>query len=411
MLIYLRPQMLIILLLGIASGVPIALTASTLSAMLEENGLSLATIGLFGAVATPYAFKYLWSPLVDNIRIPILYRFLGHRRSWLIIVQIFLAAAIIAMGMVNPITHIGALAILATMVAFLSATQDIVIDAFRIELLKESEQGAGAASVVFGYRIGMLISGAGALYMATTFGWAATYLCMPLVFIPAMIIALLYKAPEVKQFALDDANFSIADWLTHSFISPFTAFIKQEKWLWLLLLVSFYKLSDAYLGMMTTPFLLQTGFTKIEIAQVVKLFGLIATFCGFFVGGYLASQVSIKGALVIGIILQSLSNLSFVAQAMMGHDITTLMWVISVENFCSGVSGTILIAFIVSITNRNFTATHYALLSSLAVIGRALFSSTAGIVVENTGWVNFFFISAILSLPAALCLYIIYYRR
>jgi len=412
MSLYFKPKMLIIMILGITSGLPLALSGSTLSAMLMDSGISMTNIAIFGLVSTPYAFKYLWSPLVDNLNLPILGRILGRRRSWLIFTQIFLFSSIIFIGLYARQTpDLLMLGISTFCMSFFSATQDIVIDAYRIEILREEEQGFGAAVAIFGYRIGMLLSGAGSFFIAEYFSWSAAYLLSAFFLIPGGLAALFYGEPAATKKYQREFN-NIKDWLKHGFIDPFLELMKMKNWLIMIALILLYKLSDAYIGMLTTPFLLDIGFSKIEIASIIKLYGFLATMLGMFLGGYLISKCgNIFVILIFGLILQCLSNLSFVIQATYGYDISILITVISIENFCSGISGAALVAYISTIVKREFTATHYAILSSLAVFGSTTISSSAGKVVSLIGWTNFFYFSALLSLPAFFCLYYLYYKK
>lgn len=403
-MLYLRPRMIALLALGFASGLPLALTASTLSVWLTEAGVTKAAIGLFAAVATPYAFKFLWAPLVDTLPFPLLTRALGRRRGWLIGTQGLLAAAVVALGVADPASNAWATAWCALLVAILSATQDIVIDAYRVELLPPQEQGAGAAMAVLGYRFGMIASSAGALYLATYFGWQTTYFVMALLLGVGAIAALLAGEPQDGTLLQREAR---ADWLRTAIIAPFADFMRRPQWLAILLFIFLYKFGDAFIGVMTNPFLIEIGFSKTDIAEVVKLYGLGATIAGGFLGGWIVSRFGIMKPLWLGGLLHALTNLMFVVQARVGADIHVLALGITLENFTGGVSTAALVAYLSSLCNVRFTATQYALLSSLAAAARTLFSTPAGLAAELMGWEVFFAFSASLAIPGLLMLYVI----
>jgi PAT family beta-lactamase induction signal transducer AmpG len=329
MLVYLKRNVLIVLLLGFTSGLPLALSGSTLVTMLTDFKLDISLIGLFAAVGIPYSLKFLWSPFIDNLKIPTLGKVLGRRRSWLILTQTSLLVAIISLGMIDPINNLYLVALAAVALAFLSATQDIAIDAIRIEMLSESEQGAGAAAIVFGYRVAMLVSGAGALTVAHFHGWTFSYFCMGLLMLPGILTTLLLiKEPKGVT---DKPKKDLAIWFKTAFIEPFTEFLTRENSIFIMIFIVLYKLGDAYLGTMTNPFLMGLGFDKLEIATIVKLYGFWATMAGVFIGGWIVAQIGIKRSLFIGCILQTLSNFAFIIQAQAGHDQLVLTGVIIVK--------------------------------------------------------------------------------
>lgn len=408
MFVYLRPKFLFIIILGIASALPAVLIASTLTVFLTEYGLERRYISIFGLASVPYALKFLWSPLVDNFKLPFLSDKIGYRKSWLLSLQLLLMSSIITIGFINPQTHIYYFGLLIFLTGFFAATQDIIIYAYRIEILENNEQGFGSAATIFGYRIGMLISGAGCLYLASYLDWHITYYLMGMLFILFALITLFANEPDIAR---DTVSKNIRQWLKAYFVEPFVEIFSRKNWAMILLLVLFYKLSDAYLGMMTLPFLLEIGFTKIEIANIVKIYGSIAILTGMFVGGYIVLQLSIARCLLLSIILQSISNLMFIMQAIVGNNPITLLLVISVENFVGGISSTVLVAYISNLVNKQFTATQYAILSSLAVFGRTTISASAGYAVEQLGWIIFFIFTALLSLPVLFCWYYVFYRK
>lgn len=403
MTFYRQPIAFIILLLGFVSGLPLALTASTLTLMLADYGVDIKVIGLFSLVGIPYAFKYIWAPLIDNTKLPILNK-LGRRKSWLLLVQIILALNIFAFSIIDAQNNLFLVAALALSLAFISATQDIVIDAFRIELLPANQQGAGASTVVLGYRLGMLASTAGALYLAHFYGWGFSYFCMSL-YVVAVAAVILFFVKEEKLLPKEQEKFHFTSWLVKSYINPFKNFIQKSNWWLVLIFIIFYKISDAFMGALTSPFLLGVGYTKIDIANIVKVFGLIATFAGLILGGYMLERVKVNTGLLIGLVLQMLSNFPFIALLYTGPDIIALGVVMSIENFCSGIGTAALVAYISNLCNVKYTATQYAMLSSVATLGRSFFSAYAGFFQAAHGWEIFFIFSAAISLPAIFILF------
>lgn len=406
--IYFRKRLLVVFVLEIISGLPLALTASTLSVWLTESGVSLATIGLFALVGMPYSLKFLWSPLVDGLKLPLLSRVLGRRRGWLLLAQLLLMASIIALGLSNPIENPWWVALFALLVAFFSATQDIVTDAYRVEILSPDEQAAGAGVAVLGYRIGMIISGAGALYLATYFGWVATYIIMAAIISLAWLALLVGGEPvtseEESEPTANRQPLTTIDWLTEHIIHPFTDFMQRDGWLAILLFIMLFRMGDAFMGAMTSPFLIQLGFTKEQIATVVKLYGVVATILGSLIGGALAARIGLIRTLWICGIFHALTNLMFVAQVHRGADVTFLAISISLENISGGMGMAAFVAFISNLVNKRFTATQYALLSSISAIGRTTLATPAGLIAEKLGWEWFFIVSVLLAFPAMLLL-------
>lgn len=399
--LYLHPRILTVAVLGFTSGLPLALTASTLAVWLAEAGIAMTAIGLFAAIGTPYALKFLWAPLVDQSPLPWLTRKLGRRRGWLVLSQLLLMLALLLLGLSHPADNIWMTATAALIVAVLSATQDIVIDAYRVEILEEKQQGAGAAIMVFGYRIGMLASGAGALLIAESWGWFVSYSCMALLILPGMAVVLLAGEPaSIKPIRHE----SWVAWFNHAVIKPFSSFTRHAGWWLILLFVIFYKFGDAFAGVMTNPFLVDVGFTKSELATIVKTWGLAATLIGAFLGGSLVHRLGIWQSLWLGGLLQMGSNLMFVWQAHAGHDLFILAAVIAVENLAGGMGTAAFVAYISMVCQREYTATQYALLSALAATGRTWLSAASGGFAETMGWSGFFMFSTVLALPGLLLL-------
>jgi PAT family beta-lactamase induction signal transducer AmpG len=400
--LYLTRKILVIALLGFASGLPLALTASTLTVWLAESGVSKAAIGLFAAIGVPYTLKFLWSPLMDHVPVPVLSRLLGRRRAWIVLTQMALMVSLLGLGLSNPTEHAGITAIWALVVAICSASQDIVIDAYRVEYLAPEEQGHGAAAVQFGYRIGMLVAGAGALVMAELYGWFFAYLVMTVLMLVGVFTVLW--AGEPKRAVKKTEYSGFITWAKEAVVSPFANFMQHQGWLMILLFVVLFKFGDALAGMMTGPFLIDIGFSKTEIAAIVKTYGLVATLLGVFLGGVLVARMGMMRALFFCAILQMASNLMFVLQAKVGYSVPLLGVTISVENLASGMGSAAFVAYLSSLCNVQYTATQYALLSSLAATGRTLLSSTSGFVVEALGWALFFVFSTVAAVPGIVLL-------
>lgn len=384
--------------LGFSGGIPLAMVGSVLSAWLTELGLSKTSIGLFTLVSVPYSFKYLWSPFVDGLNLPLLGK-LGKRRGWLLASQALLIISIIALAISNPAQNITLCAILSISVAFLSATQDIVIDAYRIEYLSPHQQGLGAATYSYGYRIALYIAGAAPLIIATYMSWRSAYIFTGLLLIIGLVTTLLIKEPS-KHKEKNYLQKSFLYFFKEVVVGPFRNFMKIDNWHHIIVFIVLFKLGDAMAGIMTTTFLLDTGFTKIEIVSIVKTYGLVTTFIGLFIGGIMVNKLNFREALLYSGIAQMLSNLMFVYQDYVGHDSLALISTITVENLASGMGATVMIAYLSSLCSIKFAATQYALLSSIVTLSRNVISGFSGIVVDNYNWTIFFLVSTIAALPA-----------
>ncbi|MBM5574377.1 MFS transporter [Deefgea piscis] len=385
------------MLLGFASGLPLALTGSTLQAWLSDAGLDIKTIGWFTLVGQPYTWKFLWSPLVDRFPMP----FLGRRRGWILITQIALAAVIAKMSGLDPQTHLATFALMALLIAFFSATQDVVIDAYRTEVLQPEERGAGAAVGVFGYRMAMLTSGAVALILADgILTWEQTYLVMAGI-MGTMAIVTFFSPEPVLQTKPPLS-------LRSAIIDPLKEFFSRDGAWILLALVVAYKLGDAFAGSLSTKFLLDMGYSKSIIGQAYKVFGLVATLVGGFAGAILMLRWGLYKSLVIFGILQALTNLGYWLIAIHGSpDIGLLLFAISTENLAGGMGTTAAVALLMSLCNPNFTATQYALLSALTAFGRVYVGPASGYLVTAVGWSHFFMISAAIALPGLALLFVL----
>lgn len=403
--VYRHPKVLAVLVLGLFSGLPLALTASTLGVWLTEAGVQKSAIGLFAAVATPYALKFLWAPLIDSMPFPFLCRLLGRRSGWLVATQALLMMSLFLLALSDPAANAWATAACAVLVAISSASQDIVFDAYRVELLSAELQGAGAAAAVLGYRLGMIVSSAGALYLATYVGWQLTYIGMALLLLIGMLTVLLAGEPKAGTVPPPSYRGSMRLWFKEAVIAPFLDFTTREHWLALLLFILLYKLADAFMGVMTNPFLIEIGFSKEQIATVVKLYGVIATILGSVLGGAMVYRLGTLRTLWICGVFHMFTNLMFVVQARVGSDIHILALGISLENISGGMGTAAFVAFISGLTHTRFTATQYALLSSFAAFGRTWLSTPAGWFAEQLGWEVFFVMATILALPGLAVLF------
>lgn len=408
--IYLKPRLLIIGLLGFYSGLPLLLTLSTITAWLSDAGVDRTTIGLFAAVGTPYALKFLWAPLLDGVRVPLLHKLLGRRRAWLLVTQVLLAAAMAAMVLANPAYAPELTALVCVIIATLSATQDTLIDAYRVERLVKEEQGAGAAMATFGYRMGMLVSGAGALYLADRYGWEMTYLIMAVIAGSAVLLTLVMRTTDTKETELRLPR-SVGAFIRDSVVAPFRDFMTRPFWLQVLAFVILYKLGDAFMGVMFNPFLLDLGFSKTEIAQIVKVYGLAATLIGAFVGGWLVAKWGMFKTLLLTGFVHMLTNLMLVVQAHLGADHHFLIASITLENLSGGMSTAAFIAYLSALCRVHYTATQYALLSSLAAFGRTWLSTPSGWLSETVGWEWFFAIASCMAIPGLLLLVWLEHRQ
>ncbi len=379
----------LLLLLGFASGLPLALTAGTLQAWLAAERVDLVAIGWFALVGQPYTYKFLWSPLMDRYALP----FLGRRRGWLLATQLALAAAIAFMGTLTPADSAWLLGGVALLVAFLSASQDIVFDALRTDMLSREERGAGAAVSVLGYRVAMLVSGAGALILADQWlGWQGTYWLMAALMIVGMAATWFVVEPEVQGGAPRTLDAAV--------VQPFREFFSRESALAFLLLVVLYKLGDAFAGSFTTTFLLRgPGFSLTEVGALNKGFGLAATIVGALAGGALMAKLRLYRALLAFGLLQAVTNLGFMLLAMAGKSYPLMVVVVGLENLCGGMGTAAYVALLMALCDRRFSATQYALLSALSAVGRVYVGPAAGYLVKALDWAPFFFLTFLIALP------------
>lgn len=399
--VYADRRVLVVLFLGFSSGLPFALTSSTLSVWLTESGISLAAIGLFAMVGVPYSTKFLWAPLIDRMPLPLLTRLFGRRRGWALLTQGALIVALLALGASDPAADPWRVAALALVVAFCSASQDIVIDAYRVEILEEQQYGAGAAAVQFGYRIAILVSGAGALFLAEVVPWFWVYAAMAALVGVGVATILASREPAAPERSVKPAAPGLAAWFQDAFVGPFADLIRchGRTVAVILAFVVLYKLGDAMAGVMANPFYIKIGFTKAQIAEISKLYGFFATILGTFVGGVLVARIGIARSLLICGILQAASNLMFAWQAHVGDDPLWLTATIAIENVTGGMGSAAFVAYISALCSLAYTGTQYALLSSLAAVGRTVLAAQGGFVAEALGWIDFFLISTVAALP------------
>ena len=394
--------------LGFSAGLPLLLVLGTLGFWLREAGIDRSTIGYLSWVALFYAGKWLWAPLVDRVPILFLTKRLGRRRSWLLFAQALIIFGLIGMATTDPKQNLEPIVWFALLVAFGSATQDIALDAFRIESAKAQYQAALAASYQTGYRLAMIWAGAGALWLAaraeTTTGvylaeaWQFAYLCMALSIGVGVVTTLL--SPEPQSVLLPKAR-SAGQWLQQTLIQPFADFIGRYRWQAFLILglIAIYRISDVVMGIMANPFYVDMGYTKDEVAAITKVFGVIMTLLGAFLGGLLTMRFGVMRVLFLGGVLSAASNLLFAWLSTRGHDLNGLVWVISADNLSSGIASAAFIAYLSSLTNVQYSATQYALFSSMMLLLPKWFAGFSGVYVDTFGYEHFFIATSLIGIP------------
>ncbi|WP_375055664.1 AmpG family muropeptide MFS transporter [Zobellella sp. DQSA1] len=432
--IYLERRVLILFSLGFSSGLPLLLVFGTLSFWLREAGVSRTSIGFFSWVALAYGVKWLWSPLVDRLPLPWLSRKMGRRRSWMLFSQLTIMAALAGMAFSDPTTQLVSLALFALAVAFASATQDIVIDAYRIEAAPERLQGALAAAYMTGYRLAMIMAGAGALAIAAwagsdlgydPVGWKVAYLCMMGLMLVGVITCLLLHEPEVdlaaQQQAQAEHKQALVDrgyprpiagllaFLQSAVVAPFAEFFQRFGWqaLLILALIACYRISDVVMGVMANPFYVDMGFSKSEIATVTKVYGVIMTLVGAAVGGLLVMSFGTLRILMLGAVLAASTNLLFALMSQLGADVLLLTLIISLDNLSAGIATAAFITYLSSLTNVAFSATQYALFSSVMMLLPKFIAGFSGIVVDSYGYAIFFIGTAAIGMPVLLLIHLV----
>ncbi len=382
------PRMLTIWLLGFSSGLPLVLTGSTLQAWFTEAGVGIMTIGLLSLVGMPYVWKFLWAPVLDRFVPP----WGGRRRGWVALTQLALCVALFILANLSPQNNAGLMGLMALVIAFFSASQDVAIDAYRTEVLSPSERGLGAANYIFAYRIAMLFAGGLALVFADYIGWRMTYEWMAVLM--GLSVITTYKAKEPSQFIIAPKTFTAA------VVEPFRNLWRRENIILILLFIVLYKIGDALALSLMSNFLLKNlGFTLSTVGITYKTFGLVATIFGAFCGGLLLSNLNIYRALFLFGLAQAISNLMFVILAMVGKNYLLMASSIGIESFCSGMSTAALVAFLMSLCELRYTATQFALLSALSSIGRVILGPVAAIMVKKMGWVDYFTWAFLMSFP------------
>lgn len=389
--VYARPRLLVVLAMGFASGLPRLLTLSTLSYWLSKLGVDKTSIGLFALLGLPYTLKFVWAPLFDLTPPPGLAR-LGRRRGWLLPVQALLVPAIYWLGHTDPLQAPLATALAALAVAFLSASQDVIIDAYRIEILHDSEQGAGAGATQVGYRFGLLAAGAGAVAAADFIAWPWVF--TGLAALAALNLLLTALAPEPHGPAAP-----ARPTLQSMIVAPFRDFVQRPAWPLILLFVLFYKFGDAVSGGMANPFYNEMGFSGVEIATITKLFGVVATLAGALAGGAIVARLGMLPALLLGGVLQAATNLTFAWLAGRGHDLVALTCAIGADNVAGGLASAAFVAYLSWLCNQAYTATQYALLTSFMSVGMTFFAAGGGWLADRLSWAQFWSGSALLALP------------
>jgi len=425
--IYAHPRVRVMLFLGFSSGLPLLLVFGTLSVWLREAGVSRSTIGFVSWVALAYAFKWVWSPLVDKLPLPYLTRRLGRRRAWLLLAQVAVIAGLLGMALSNPAENLTGLVWFAVLVAFASATQDIAIDAFRIESAKSSQQAALAASYMVGYRLAMILASAGVLWIAAwvqpdevkydLHAWSVAYLTMAVAMLVGLTTTLVVAEPKpvLQENAVEEAGVrrihrisglphwarALLDWLWRAVISPFADFIRRYRWqaVLLLALIASYRISDIVLGVIANVFYIDLGFTKTQIADVTKVFGIIMTLLGAVLGGVLVTRFGVMRILFLGALLAAGTNLLFSLLAQTGPEIGMLMLVVAADNLSAGLATAAFVAYLSGLTNVSYSATQYALFSSVMLLFPKFIGGFSGVMVEHLDYAGFFMLTAAMGLP------------
>ena len=434
--VYAHPRVVGMLFLGFSAGLPLLLVLGTLSFWLSEAGIARATIGHLSWVGLAYGFKFLWSPLVDRLPLPLLTRVFGRRRAWLLLSQLAIALALLGMANTDPVVNLSHTVFFALAVAFASATQDIALDAYRIEAVEIEKQGAMAATYQAGYRIAMITAGAGALWIAAAFDpseatydfhpWKVAYTVMALLMAVGMLTTLVIREPERvisretgereaharERFAalgLSGAPLDAVAWLYSAVLSPFIDFIQRYKWqaLLMLALIAVYRISDVVMGVMSNPFYQEMGFTKDEVATVSKVYGVIMTIAGAALGGLLTMRLGVMRTLMLGAVLSAATNLLFVWLAGRGHDVGALVFTVSADNLSAGIASSAFVAYLSSLVNQAYSATQYALFTSVMLLLPKFIAGFSGEFVDAWGWASFFTGTAAIGVPVLLLVWLV----
>ena len=422
--IYFQPRVLGMIFLGFSAGLPFLLVFSTLSAWLRDEGTARTVIGFFSWVGLTYSIKVFWAPIIDRLPLPLLTKWLGRRRSWMLVAQIGIALGLVGMSYCDTATQLQQIAMFAVLVAFSSATQDIVVDAYRIEAVIPEYQGAMAATYVLGYRLALLVAGAGALYIAEYSNWQVAYLVMAATMSIGIISTLVINEPKSLQPEKEpelpvNANKKtpmlarLSHWFKSAVVEPFIDFFTRNGKLgiYILGLIAVYKMSDITMGVMANPFYLDLGFSKTDIADVSKVFGFFMTIFGASLGGILVVRYGIMKPLLLGAVLVALTNLLFALLAISEPSLSLLAVVISADNLSGGIATSVFIAYLSSLTNSAYTATQYALFSSLMTLPAKLLGGFSGVVVDSYSYTHFFIYASILGLPSIFLVVFLMYQK
>ncbi len=433
--VYAHPRVIGMLFLGFSAGLPLLLVLGTLSFWLSEAGISRSTIGHFSWVGLAYALKFLWAPLVDRLSLPFLTARLGRRRAWLLLSQICIALALLGMANTDPLDNLTHMVFFALAVAFASATQDIALDAYRIEAVEVAKQGAMAATYQAGYRIAMITAGAGVLWIAAFFDpneaiyvyrpWQIAYSVMAAFMLVGMMTTFIISEPirrisaettareaqmraHLAAAGLSGVLLTSVTWAHAAILSPFVDFIQRYKWqaLLMLALIALYRISDVVLGVMSNPFYQEMGFTKDEVATVSKVYGVIMTLVGAALGGILTMRMGVMRTLMLGAILSALTNLLFIWLAGRGHDVAALVFTISADNLAAGIASSAFIAYLSSLVNQAYSATQYALFTSVMLLLPKFIAGFSGDYVDAFGWVGFFTTTALIGIPVVILVWL-----
>ena len=402
--IYTSSESIRMVFLGFSAGLPHPLLFATLTLWLASAEVKISEITMFGWVGIIYAIKFLWAPILDRLRLPGLTSLIGQRRSWMLLTQAIILIGLIYMSFLQPETDLIFLAYMSILVAFASASQDVAIDAYRIEIAESRFQAVLGASYQLGYRISALTSGAGALYLASFYDWKLTYQIMSM-FMLVGIITVIMIPESTKPFEKNNDS----GWLKKTLIEPFAEFFKRNGYwsLFLLMFIAVYRVSDLIIGIAANPFYADLGFNLSEIATVTKVFGFTITIIGAFIGGLTVARFGISKLLIISSILLTVTNLFFLFLNNAGPSLPALVLTISADNFALGFSGTVFIAFLSSLTSRYFTASQYALFTSVMFLPGITLSGFSGLIIESSGWSTLFIYSALLGLPSIACSFLI----
>lgn len=403
MVVYFTRRQLIIFVMAFSSGLPLLLTLSTLTYWLTKSGVDLTTIGLSTLIGSPYTYKFALAPIIDQVRLPVLGR-IGRRKSWLFLLQLCLAASIFAMGQTDPATALMPTIVVTFVMAIFAASQDIVVDAYRIEILSTHEQGAGAGTTQVGFRIGMLLAGAGALALSDFLPWSIVFSVLAAAILLCAAFTLFVPEPSARSSAPEQRR-DFKTWFREAVIEPFGDFMTRRGWLIILCFILLYKFGDAFGGAMATPFYTKIGFTGLEIGAISKFYGLIATLVGGVIGGLIVVRFGIFKTLLVGGILQAVTNLLFSVLALKGHDILWLGIAITADNIAGGIASAAFVAYLSGLCNVAYTATQYALLTSFMAQGRTLMSSGSGWLATQMDWVTFWALTALMAVPGLLLLF------